>query len=437
MHRGNICIGLLLTILSLDLDAQVEHRQPAHLEDPKFYVDALSFASGDTLSSRLDVFVQVPYDGLRFVKRGSIFIAQYEVTLDVFDSGQNLVDEKIWKEEVRVANFDQTISEQGYNLTQRHFTISPGKYTLQAHVRDKDSRKVFRLGKDIFVPTFVNRPLSMSDLMLVSRLTVDGEKKTIQPLVSGNVGNESEGFHLFFEIYNSTDLNEVELTYRVFNAKKELVLTKSLLESLQKGRNQLFVAVERSGLPLGDYTISVEARPVGDALESEEYKNLVAVSTRWMQVRWSGMPVTVNDLDLAIDQLVYLAKDSEVDHIKEAQLDDERMVRFREFWKRYDPSPNTVQNERMEEYYARVDYANKHFSHYIDGWKTDMGMVFVIFGSPNNVDRHPFDHDRKPYEVWSYYDINRQFVFVDETGFGDYRLVTPMWDLWDRRGRDF
>lgn len=447
MNRGKIGIrflrqsgtglSLLLTLLTVDLDAQVENRKPIYFEDPQFYVDALSFASGDTLSSRLDVYVQIPYGGLRFVKEGANFIAQYEVTLDVFDSGQNLVHEKIWTEEVRVVDFEETISEHGYNLTERHFTLAPGKYTLRAQVRDKDSRKVYRLGKDVFVPTFANRALSMSDLMLVSRLAVEGDRKTIHPLVSGNVGNQQEGFHIFLEVYNSTDLNELEITHRIFNAKKEVVYTKSFPQPLQKGRNQLFVKVDRTDLPLGDYVISVQARPFGNALESEEFKNLVAVSTRWMQVRWFGMPATVNDLSSAIDQLVYMAKESELDHLREARTDDDRMERFKEFWKRYDPSPNTERNERMEEYYARVEYANKHFSHYIDGWKTDMGMVFIIFGSPNNVDRHPFDYDSKPYEVWSYYDINRQFVFMDETGFGDYRLVTPIWDVWERRRSDY
>ncbi len=54
-------------------------------------------------------------------------------------------------------------------------------------------------------------------------------------------------------------------------------------------------------------------------------------------------------------------------------------------------------------------------------------MVFIILGSPDNIDRHPFEYDSKPYEVWQYYDLNHSFVFVDETGFGDYRLTTPLY----------
>jgi hypothetical protein len=64
-----------------------------------------------------------------------------------------------------------------------------------------------------------------------------------------------------------------------------------------------------------------------------------------------------------------------------------------------------------------------------------MGMVFIILGAPSSVDRHPFEIDSKPYEIWYYYDFDRQIVFVDESGFGNYRLVTPIWDLVQRANK--
>ncbi len=146
------------------------------------------------------------------------------------------------------------------------------------------------------------------------------------------------------------------------------------------------------------------------------------------------MPRLVKDMDLAIDQLRYIAKDDEFSILKDAQTTDEKQARFIEFWKKRDPNPSTPRNEKMEEFYARVEYSNKHFSHYLEGWRTDMGMIYIIFGPPNNVDRHPFEVDSKPYEIWSYYDLNYSIVFVDETGFGDYRLTTPIWEIWQRCG---
>ena len=80
----------------------------------------------------------------------------------------------------------------------------------------------------------------------------------------------------------------------------------------------------------------------------------------------------------------------------------------------------------MQEYYRRIQFANATFSGFMNGWRSDRGMVYIILGPPNDIDRHPFEADSKPYEIWAYYTINREFIFVDQTGFGDYRLVNPI-----------
>ena len=96
-----------------------------------------------------------------------------------------------------------------------------------------------------------------------------------------------------------------------------------------------------------------------------------------------------------------------------------------------DPSPGTEENELMDEYYRRVDFSNANFGTMQQGWQSDRGMVYIILGAPNDIERHPFESDGKPYEIWTYYRINRDFIFVDTTGFGDYRLVSPFWDIVD------
>ena len=83
----------------------------------------------------------------------------------------------------------------------------------------------------------------------------------------------------------------------------------------------------------------------------------------------------------------------------------------------------------MDEYFRRIHYSNSAFSSLIKGWQSDRGMLYVIFGPPDEVERHPFAPDVKPYEVWAYYEFGRAFVFIDETGFGDYRLTPTGWRI--------
>ena len=38
---------------------------------------------------------------------------------------------------------------------------------------------------------------------------------------------------------------------------------------------------------------------------------------------------------------------------------------------------------------------------------------------------NPTSMSNAVYQIWSYFNISKQFVFRDQNGFGDYRLDTP------------
>ena len=50
----------------------------------------------------------------------------------------------------------------------------------------------------------------------------------------------------------------------------------------------------------------------------------------------------------------------------------------------------------MRNYFKRVEWANYYFTSYKEGWKTDRGMIYILFGLPEEV--YKFS-DR---EVWNY-----------------------------------
>jgi GWxTD domain-containing protein len=413
--------------------AQVEAAKPVIEDKPdSFLFDAISFAGNNSPMSRIDIFVQVGYDILSFVKQDDKYYASYELTIGIYDSIDGLVAEKTWTEEIKGATFEESISSRLYSLTQRIFVVQPGRYTISAILRDVESKTSRRLSRKLLVSNYAVHPFSLSDIMLVSRVTQKEEKRSIVPIVGSNVGSALDGFYAFFEAYNDTSVDSVRLVAAIADSKGEHVYEVDTVEPVHAGRNELMMRLSNASLALGDYMLYIQAFPT--LAHGGVSAPHIGATNRTMIVRWRGIPRGVKDLDVAIEQLRYVAKDEELDPIKEAKTTEEKQKKFFEFWKKRDPNPNTPRNEKMEEFYARVDYANKHFSHYIEGWRTDMGMVYIIFGPPNSVDRHPYDMDAKPYEVWSYFEMNHQFIFVDQTGFGDYRLVTPIWEVWRRPG---
>ena len=436
------CAGFFLFITSLVIGvpgaAQVEIPAQAPPEySETLFLDPVAFLSPQTGQARLDVFVQVGYDNLGFVKTGDTYAASYEMEIKLEDSTGTQVVDKLWTENITGLTFDQSVSASGYSLQQRSFPVSPGRYTVFLSVRDVETKAEKKASYRCIVPDFVTPLVAMSDLMIVARITVRDGKRSILPNVSPNVGNLQDAFYLFFEVYNRAGADSLRFEARVLDHRHEVAVRTDTTAYVKTGKNEVFMRVENSALALGDYLLNVRAFPASVPIAAEDsLKTAVATRSRTIIVRWKGMPRSMKDLDIAIDQLEYIAKDNEMSDLKSATTLAEKQQKFLDFWKRRSTNPNAPRNEKMSLYYSRVDYANKHFTRYREGWRTDMGLVFILLGPPSNVERYPFQIDEKPEEVWQYYDLNYQFVFRDENGFGDYRLLTPLWEVYNRR-REF
>ncbi len=88
------------------------------------------------------------------------------------------------------------------------------------------------------------------------------------------------------------------------------------------------------------------------------------------------------------------------------------------FWRKEDPTPATVVNERLIEHLQRVNYARQHFA--ADNLRgfDDRGMIYVKYGKPDRKTsywRGVVKGDFRPHEIWNYNSIARQlsFFFVD------------------------
>lgn len=97
-----------------------------------------------------------------------------------------------------------------------------------------------------------------------------------------------------------------------------------------------------------------------------------------------------------------------------------------EFWKKRDLDLDTEENEFKQEYFERIEMANKLFrGSATPGWLQDRGRIYILLGPPH--ERITFPRGSSiysiPEEIWYYgfYPI----VFIDDDWDGDYDL-TPL-----------
>jgi GWxTD domain-containing protein len=109
------------------------------------------------------------------------------------------------------------------------------------------------------------------------------------------------------------------------------------------------------------------------------------------------------------------------------------------FWKQRDPTPGTPENEYKDEIVKRFQYVNQNYGRgrgtTREGWRTDMGRIYMILGPPQSTERFEASIGLAPCQSWTYYGDARknlppQFIllFYQRAGVGEYKLYDPVSD---------
>lgn len=89
----------------------------------------------------------------------------------------------------------------------------------------------------------------------------------------------------------------------------------------------------------------------------------------------------INDPELMIEPLIYL---SSKDKINEMLSAESKKIALDNFWLEIGGNVEKSR-ELIRIYYNRIMYANYFFSSYKEGWRTDRGMIYIIYGPPDKV----------------------------------------------------
>jgi GWxTD domain-containing protein len=91
--------------------------------------------------------------------------------------------------------------------------------------------------------------------------------------------------------------------------------------------------------------------------------------------------------------VMYVSQNQE---IMELMNSKEAKKSLDKYWLTLMSGNSDVAKQSIRAYYSRVEEANRLFTSYKEGWKTDKGMIFIVMGPPDRVQRG------KDREVWVY-----------------------------------
>ena len=324
-------------------------------------------------------------------------------------------------------------------------TVLPvGKYKIKmVRLEGLPVQRMDSLSYIFSTPAFNQEKIALSDVELCSKIITASKKKSglfyknsmeVLPNPMRMYGKETPKLYYYTEIYNLKSENAqdlIDINIVVADAEGKVKVEKKYKKkrryesSVEVGsfdvselKNGLYTLIFAVSEPNDNYSVYTRNNFYIMNTDEEDGGDLIASFSRS-----EFLNMSVEELDKRFDEARYVATQNDIKIYKslgDKEIDSKRMFLFK-FWREREKDGVGL----MKEYYERVDYANEHFPFAnIPGWETDQGRIYVKYGEPDIIERRPNSSNNRPLELWTYHDLDggSKFLFVDDSGFKDYRL---------------
>jgi len=358
----------------------------------------------DDSGMMLELSYEIPNSSLTFLREDSGFAARFQVSIQVSDKRRDVVAGDLWQGKARYREYGPTVARESVQAGTESLFVPKAALDARVEVNDQGSERsalsLFRIERPTGGLTVrlyrSGKPVSIRKYGVGDTLVAVAEATSPQDRI------DSCKFVLKHD--------RRVLTGATIPAKNEEPGTKNEERRTARFEYPIGDSAGVTRLGGGEYSLDVTGFGTGRTLRA----------TTGFRV---DVPFYLDDSVYMrrVAQLVYVATEGESRHLRSVQR-SEREQAWHEFWKKKEQSPIKGRYVNEADYFERIDYAQEHFVHGDRGYLSDRGHVYAVYGAPDQVDSRPFEIDTPATEVWYYYQINKEFDFVDKFGAGEYVL---------------
>jgi GWxTD domain-containing protein len=408
--------------------------------------EAIPYWTTDTTSIDLIVFYRINPELFFFAKTSSaqreIYEAKGELVFELFDEKDAAITRdfrplRIERNSLPTEGVPFSDEIQGA-LT---FKLKKGLYKIVVETKDSESGKSF-INRDTKIdarsfstgltiaPAIFVEPIS-SDTLLHKQMYFSPMNRGGSVIIGQAGGcllqvtspDTNTDVHLSWKV-NSKEENDEDTPQELFGEKfvqqngTPIVIEnpKRAFISINKNSKHsriVFIPIPFERLETGKYQMILTATQ-GSLKSTKDF---------FFNIIWPLKPFSLSDFKIAVDAVRHIATEEELDSMT-AFNSKKSKIAFQAFWHKRNSDTTRAFNPAMAEYYRRVDETIKRFSsaNETDGYRTDRGRIFILFGSPSITNRL-LKPNSAPTEIWTYEKLNRRFTFTDQRKTGNYILV--------------
>lgn len=371
------------------------------------------------------VSIRVPYNSLVFIKNSSGFSSGFEFSTEISSSTTSIIRKSIQKE-ILVAAFEETNLRNEYLQAFLEFKLNEDDYLILPYLALKNS----------------NLPISLEPIN--ERLKTRKNGFVLSPIIYEDIKSDSCKNSTMHLVNFDNSIPYSSSSYSILIPVKDTSISKVKLKITQSEKTILendYIVHEGEIIFTeceGNIKIDLSnEKPANRYIRVDNFSFLLDEgNSRFsftaekdlkrdydIEVRWVTKPRSLSDPEFAIKMLKIIEPKGKVDSMLSNSSSEYKKI-LHEYWSKYNIDAKTPFNYLMVEFYNRVDEAIRSFSPLskISGAETDRGKIFVRFGKPDSIER-VYNGQNSVLEIWKYIDIDKEYIFKDESGLGNYYLI--------------
>ena len=360
-------------------------------------------------------YVEIFNRNLQFLKKDIYFESSYDLNITLISEDGNKIEDRSFSESIEVDNFSKTVSLINPRLIIAKFIIPFQEFDINFSLKDMDTKLIGKKQKRFTTKNLPSGKYSkIFDPIFVKNKKGNWEfepNKYPLSVQKIEVKNNTLEFYQYFSLKEGDYFVDVSLI-----SDKKTLWNKSFEDKSDQTYGYKFLQIPVDNIDKSDLRVKIQVSQQGN-ITSKSFP--IELKNDYLMLS------SIKNVSTALDQMNYILSIEERKELRNLKGSEKEKF-FKKVWAKRDPDVTTKENELMIEYYKRVAFAEENFSRGVSGgWKSDMGMIYILFGKPDDILKSMNPQQSYNYEKWYYFQINEEFSFIDEFGFGDYRLRTP------------
>jgi GWxTD domain-containing protein len=354
---------------------------------------------------------ELRYTDLQFIKTNTGYAAEVELTFSLKDKAHpeqvRLVDRR---QKIELQDFSETADREKILRVVEQMTVPAGEYSASIMANDRYAKNHGAIAQTIKVNDFLSSLVLSEPVLTLDSVTVFSPDE----LIPFRQRRFTKNFYALVIIGGLQTGRQVVVRYALQDAEDKLVFEGGA--RFMPNRPIVYTSLSIPFVKLGIGTTLLKVRTEQNGDKAETSLPIYAVI--------GASPPKGQNITSVIEPMRYIMNGKDWEALKEAEP-EERAQRFKAFWTSRMPASGQEENPLLVEFSLRVQEANARFPWANrEGWETDRGRIFIIHGEPDSIQRQQRLQYGSLYEVWTYTEQGRQFIFQDYRNDGDFRLVS-------------